>query len=107
MPTREDLIEMLVADWMDSIRQDATSVEHVLRHGFVGYHNMSLESLEQEARDADIIEDGCSNCDAPLDDGEGYGGLCGGCADREETKHTNTGRLGLTPEQREEAGDLS
>ncbi len=31
-------------------------------------------------------EQWCSQCGAPLDDGEGYDGSCGNCADRAEAK---------------------
>jgi DNA-directed RNA polymerase subunit RPC12/RpoP len=31
-------------------------------------------------------EDKCTECGARLDDGEGYDGLCGNCADRRAAK---------------------
>ena len=31
--------------------------------------------------DHEVLTDGCAKCGAPLDDGEGWNGLCGNCAD--------------------------
>ena len=40
----------------------------------------------------DDLEDSCSHCDASLDDGEGFDGYCGNCADVLESHHYWDGR---------------
>lgn len=40
---------------------------------------------------ADDSAEWCSECDAPLDDGEGWDGCCGSCADRCENDLEPTG----------------
>ena len=39
--------------------------------------------------DAQNDEDLCDECQDPLDDGEGWNGLCGNCADRRERRGLN------------------
>jgi len=52
-----------------------------IEHGIAGLDE--FDSLYDADPDEDGIER-CSECNAPLDDGEGYDGRCGNCADRRE-----------------------
>lgn len=52
---------------------------------YANYSSPSLDtSFHDGEMDVDDDDDVCGNCGADLDDGEGYNGLCGDCADREE-----------------------
>jgi hypothetical protein len=53
--------------------------------------------------DFDPSADGCDTCGASLDDGEGYDGVCGPCADRREPREED-GHLEAAFEDRVNGG---
>lgn len=51
----------------------------------VGFHDWA----DSQVQDGELLEEEpelCSECDAVIDDGEGYDGKCGDCADEEESE---------------------
>lgn len=52
--------------------------------GTVGTMDLTTATTSDDDLDDDL-DDACSECGAPLDDGEGYDGRCGTCADIHES----------------------
>lgn len=50
-PERARKIDALVADWRVSIAEDPSTIEHILRNGFVGYANLSDADLDSDYRE--------------------------------------------------------
>ena len=69
---REDMIDALVADDLDTIfadngdHGDSWMIDNILRAGFKGYENISDEELEQELRERGLYDDD-ENVDIELD----------------------------------------
>lgn len=61
-----------------------------------GYNDDYLTAQQHQGKDLNSIlcagcheDTHCRSCGEPSDDGEGYDGLCGNCADRVENAHPN------------------
>jgi hypothetical protein len=80
----DQLIQAIVTDWFDTLRSMSGSNAREFFAGLVtpALTATSIDELEQMAADAGL--EYCSECYAPLDDGEGYDGLCGTHADLAE-----------------------
>lgn len=51
--TREEKIDALIEDWLDSIALDgAREIEYILRNGFKGYEKMTDVEVDKEYSDA-------------------------------------------------------
>lgn len=49
-------------------------------------HSLTTSEPQTGEPSPDWDDDTCSQCAASLDDGEGFDGLCGACADRAENE---------------------
>ena len=61
-----------------------------------GYNDAHLTPAQRASEDLDSVvctdcweDTHCRSCGASSDNGEGYDGLCGNCADRVENAHPN------------------
>jgi hypothetical protein len=81
----ENLTAAIVDDWFNSVRSMSRGEAKAFFGGLVAplLATKTVDELRGIADDAPI--ECCSECGAPLDDGEGYDGLCGTHADVAET----------------------
>jgi hypothetical protein len=98
-PVESEDLDRWTDDWLDSIHDEVSIA------GYIFATSRALKDLDylawREQQDLMVhamVQDGellneepelCSECDAVIDDGEGYDGKCGDCADEEESEEEN------------------